>query len=213
MSKRPRDDIATPEELNAAIAELTPEERLRLYRQGNLYALGTEFASGKELLGEAVKRALIGTSGQRQGRERGRPWPKDENIVGFLMGCMKSIGNGSADSVAQKVARTATVLVDGESEQSPSLVDPVGFHPSVEDELIERESAEARQAAAVADVTAIEQHFAQDQEVLGILEGEKDGLTAAETREILELTPTTYDTARRRLRRHVDKHFPGRMRK
>lgn len=213
MSERPLDEIASPQELLDAISGLRTEQLLRLYQQGNYYALGTEFADGKELLGEAVRRALIGTTGNRQAGERGRPWPKGVDIVGFLMGCMQSIGNGSHHSVAQKAARVAEALVDEDGETNPLLAKHLAFHPGIDDELIAKQDAEARQAIAEADVAEIEKAFADDQEVLGILEGEKDGLPASELREILELNETQYDTARRRMRRKLDKLMPGRKRK
>ncbi len=213
MSKRPAEEIATPEELAAAISGLSKEALWRLYRLGNLYAFGSEFADGKDLLGEAVKRAFIGTSGNRQSRERGRPWPRGVDIAHFLAGCMKSITSGSRHSKAQTIARTAEAVMEDDGEANAELADLDVHHPGIDDELIDREAAAARAAAAKADVAIIESHFAQDQDVLAILEGEKDGMTAAELREVLDLSPTAYNSARRRLRRHLDQLMPGRMRK
>jgi hypothetical protein len=213
VSKRPAEEIATPEELVAAISGLSVEAQLRLYRLGDLLAFGSEFADGKELLGEAVKRALIGTSGTQQRGERGRPWPRDVDIAEFLAGCMKSIANGSRNSRAQQVTQTAEAVVEEDGEANAKLADLNVHTPGVDEELVGREEARARAEAAEADVALIEAHFANDQDVLAILEGEKDGMTAAELRDTLELTPTAYNSARRRLRRHLDQLMPGRMRK
>ncbi len=210
MPNRPSGEYATVEELSAAITGMTKAELLRLYKKGEIYKLGTEFADGMELLNEAVKRALIGTSGERRGSERGRPWPKSVDIVAFLMECMRSVADGSMNSVNQQVARKAEALVDEEGEANPHLAEHDGYHSSVEDDLIEQEQALARQAKAAADVAVIDKHFANDQEVLGVLEGEKDELPVAEVREIFGMSQTAYDSARRRLRRNADQLFPGR---
>ena len=212
MPKRPPGEYANVEELSAAIAGMTKAERLRLYKKGEIYKLGTEFADGMELLHEAVKRALIGTSGDRRGSERGRPWPKNVDIVAFLMECMRSVADGSMSSVHQQVARKAEALVDEEGEANPHVAEHDGYHPSVEDDLIEQEQVRARQAKAAADVAVIEKHFTNDQEVLGILEGQKEELPVAEVREMFAMSQTAYDSARRRLRRNADQLFPGRKR-
>jgi hypothetical protein len=209
-SRRPPEEMATLDELVGAVAALTPAERWRLWRQGHALSRGSEYRDGKELLSEAVKRALIGTSGDRQEGERGRPWPRGVNIVAFLMECMKSIANGSQKSVKQTADRHATALTTEEGEANPELAETERHHPSVEDELMEREEQERRQAAAEAEVAAIRALFAQGDVVHDILDGEEMGFSPDEIREMTGLTPTKYASARRKLRRTVDKHYPGR---
>lgn len=205
--------MATPAELAEALGRLTPDELRRLWRQGNVLALGSDYKSGKELFSEAAKRALIGTSGERADGERGRPWPKSVNLVAFLMECMKSIANSSQNSVRQKVDRRAEALTTEEGEANHELAEPERRHPSVEEEMIEREESAARQAAAAAEVSAIRKLFAQGDVVHDILDGEEMGMSAEEIRQMANLTPTQYDSARRKLRRTVDKYIPGRRQK
>ena len=212
-SKRADEEFATVEELVEALGRLTAEERRRLYKNGNILALGSEFADGKELLNEAARRALIGTSGERQQGERGRPWPKGVNLVAFLVECMKSIANGSQNSIRQKVSRKAEALTTEDGKANPELCEIERHQPSVEQELIEHEENEARQAIAEAEVAAIRKLFAQGDIVHDILAGEEMGLCADEIRELIGATPTSYASARRRLRRTVDKFMPGRRRK
>ncbi|MDM0001198.1 hypothetical protein QTI24_21505 [Variovorax sp. J22P240] len=209
-SKRQPEEMATLEGLVGAIDQLTAEERRRLYRQGNVLSLGSEFASGNELLNETVKRALIGASGDRQAGERGRPWPRSVNIVAFLMECMKSIANGSHKSVRQKIDRRAEALATDEGEANPEMHAVERHHPSVEDELAGRQEKEALQTAMQADVAAIRKLFAQGDVVHDILDGEEIGMSPEEIRDMANLTPTQYASARKKLRRTVDKHYPGR---
>lgn len=209
-SKRPPEEIASVDELLDAIANLTPEERRRLYRQGNGLALGSEFAHGKDLLNEAVKRALIGTSGDRRDGERGRPWPKGVHIVAFLMECMKSIANGSQNSHKQAVDRRAEALTTEDGDANPELSNAERVQGSVEEELIDREEQESKQKAAEEDVAAIRKLFAQGDVVHDILDGEAMGMSPEDIRQVLGITPTEYASARKRLRRTVDKHMPGR---
>ena len=54
----------------------------------------------------------------------------------------------------------------------------------------------------------LEELFADDDEAQLILMGEMDELTAEEIREIGEIDATTYASARRRMRRRIDKEFP-----
>lgn len=209
-SKRLPDEMASVDELIEALRRLTVDERLRIYRQGDVIALGSEFASGRELFSEAVKRALIGTSGEREDGERGRPWPKTVDLVAFLMECMKSIANGSQNSVKQKVDRRAEALATEDGEDNPQLSESERHHPSVEEEVIEREAREARQAAAEADVAAIRKLFAQGDAVHEIMDGEEIGMTPEEIRQATGMTTTAYASARKKLRRTVDKYYPGR---
>src|SRR5262245_52868745 len=122
-SKRPPEEMASVDELIEALNRLTVDERLRLWRQGDAMALGSEFASGRELFSEAVKRALIGTGGERDDGERGRPWPKTVDLVAFLMECMRSIANGSHHSIKQKVDRRAEALATEDGEENPQLAE------------------------------------------------------------------------------------------
>ena len=205
--------MATLDELVAALAGLKPAERRRLYRTGNRLALGSEFTSGKELLAEAARRALIGTSGDRQEGERGRPWPRSVHIVAFLMECMKSIANGSQNSIRQALNRRAEALMSDDGEVNPELHKAGQHHPSVEEELIERQEEEARQAAAEAEVAAIRKLFVHGDVVHDILDGEEMGMSAEEIREMTGLSTTQYASARKRLRRTVDKYISGRRHK
>jgi hypothetical protein len=85
-----------------------------------------------------------------------------------------------------------------------------GWNTDVVEQAIEVEDAADRQQRARADAQLIEAHFKDDQEVLAVIEGEKADMPVAEVLALFNLDQKTYDTARRRLRRQVDKLMPGR---
>lgn len=207
----PPERYASPEEVAAAVANLRPEELRRLRKRAALQIFGTEYTDPMELLGEAVKRALIATDPNKREDERGRPWPIDRvELPAFLS---KSI-DGIADDSRQSIQQTATERLEalaGEDRDIGTVLHGAGhYHTDVVEQAIELEATQARQSAAKKDADTIERHFVGDQAVLAIIEGEKEGMSAREVQALFELDETTYDSARRRLRRTVDKLMPGR---
>lgn len=207
----PPERHASPEEVAEAVAKLRPEELLRLRKRANHQIFGTEYTDPMELLGEAVRRAMIATDPNKRADERGRPWPMDRvELPAFLS---KSI-DGIADDSRKSLQQTATDRLEalaGEDRHTGAVLYGAGhYHTDAVEQVIELEETLARQDAAKADVDAIERHFAGDQAVLAIIEGEKEGMSAREVQALFELDETTYDSARRRLRRKVDKLMPGR---
>ena len=209
--KPPNERQATLEELSRAISQLTSAELVRLASKARLLLWDTGFSDPKELLGEAVKRALIAAGGDRRDQERGRPWPIDRvELPAFLSGCMESIADSARESVAQKRTHRLEVLA-GEYGDVDAVIHGAGlWNPDVVEQALDAEEAAERQEKARTEATAIEQHFKDDQEVLAILEGEKAGMSVAEVLAMFDLGQRTYDSARRRLRRQVDKLMPGR---
>lgn len=202
---------ASPEEVAEAVANLQPEELRRLCKRAKLQISGTEYTDPMELLGEAVRRAMIATDPNKREHERGRPWPRDRvELPAFLS---KSI-DGIADDSRQSLQQTATERLEalaGEDRDIGAVLHGAGYYNTdVVEQAIELEATQARQGAAKADVDTIERHFAGDQAVLAIIEGEKEGMSALEVQALFELDEKTYDSARRRLRRKVDKLMPGR---
>lgn len=207
----PPERYARPEEVAAAVANLRPEELRRLRKRATLQIFGTEYTDPMELLGEAVRRAMIATDPNKREDERGRPWPIDRvELPAFLS---KSI-DGIADDSRQSLQQTATARLEelaGEERDTGAVLYGAGhYHTDVVAQAIEIEEAQTRQDAAKAAVNTIERHFDGDQAVLAIIEGEKEGMSAREVQALFDLDETTYDSARRRLRRKVDKLMPGR---
>ncbi|GAA3994855.1 hypothetical protein GCM10022279_18070 [Comamonas faecalis] len=190
---------------------LTAAERLRLFARARLLVWGTEYTDPQELFNEAVKRALVAANGAKQDGERGRPWPIDRvPLPAFLAGCMDSIADSSRESLGQTQTDRLEALA-GEAGDVGTVLHRAGhWNTDVMEQAIEVEDTFDRQQHARADVRAIEVHFKDDQEVLAVIEGEKADMPVAEVLALFDLDQKTYDTARRRLRRQVDKLMPGR---
>ena len=190
---------------------LTPDELRRLFAKARLLAWGTEYADPQELINEAVKRSLIASGGVKLDGERGRPWPIDRvQLPAFLSGCLESIANASRESVFQTRTDWLEALA-GESGDVDAAIHRAGlWNTDVVDQAIEAEELLERQEKARADAQAIERHFKDDQQVLAVIEGEKADMPVVEVLDLFDLDQKTYDTARRRLRRQVDKLMPGR---
>lgn len=202
---------ASVEELSHALTMLTAAERLRLSARARLLVWGTEYTDPQELFNEAVKRALVAASGSKQDGERGRPWPIDRvQFPAFLSGCMDSIADASRLSLGQTQTDRLDALA-GENRDVDTVIHRAGhWKTDVVEEAIEVEDAFDRQRRAQADARVIETYFKDDQQVLAVIEGEKADMPVAEVLALFDLDQKTYDTARRRLRRQVDKLMPGR---
>lgn len=209
--KPPSERHASLEELSRALTTLTSAEQLRLFARARILVWGTEYTDPQELFNEAVKRALVAASGAKQEGERGRPWPVDRvPLPAFLSGCMDSIANSSRESLSQTQTDRLEALVGEDREVDTVIYRAGGWSADVVEQAIEVEDAVDRQQRSQTDVQVIETHFKDDQEVLAIIEGEKAEMTVAEVLALFDLDQKTYDTARRRLRRQVDKLMPGR---
>lgn len=209
--KLPSERHASVEELSRALMMLTAGERLRLFARARLLLWGTEYTDPQELLNEAVKRALIAASGAKQDGERGRPWPLDRvPLPAFLSGCMDSIADSSRESLGQTQTDRLEAIAGEARDVDTMIYRAGGWNTDAVEQAIEVEDAADRQQRARADAQFIEAHFKDDQEVLAVIEGEKADMPVAEVLALFDLDQRTYDTARRRLRRQVDKLMPGR---
>jgi len=205
---RPR--AASLAELSDAVRQLGVDELLRLRRRGDQLVFGTSYASGLELLAEAVARALIGASGSPRERLKGRVWRQGVGFAAFLMVTMKGLASDSRGSLAVRVERQMEALAGDDGDDAAVALRPELRHASVEDALLEREESEARLRQVDADARLIERHFEDDEEVRAILEGEKQAWSPERVRAEFGMTRRAYDAARTRMRRGIDRLMPGR---
>ena len=211
LSKPSLERHASVEELSRALMMLTDAERLRLFAKARLLAWGTEYTDPQELLNETVKRSLIAASGSKLDGERGRPWPIDRvPFPAFLSSCMDSISDASRNSLMQTRTDRLEALA-GEAGNTDAIFHRMGhWNSDVVEQAIEVEETLDRQQRAQADAQTIERYFKDDQDVLAVIEGEKAEMPVAEVLALFDIDQKAYDTARRRLRRQVDKLMPGR---
>lgn len=198
---------ATVEEVRQAIENLTPADTVRLIKAATIALWGSEYTSPQELMNEAVARALSGASGGP-----GRGWPRNVAFMAFMIKTMQGIANDSLESHAQsRTERYSAMAAEGAEE---NFLGSLGhFHPSAEQDATERQEKALRQARAKEDCVVIENHFAGDQVVSAVIMCIKDDMGVSDILAFAEINKTQYETARTKIRRAVEKLFPGRRQK
>ena len=179
-------------ELRAAFESFSDADEVRLEKAARYlkWKCGVEI---DELINEAVMRAL---NGDRRCR-------RDLPPVVFLIGVMKSL---ASDIIAKRktdpIAKRA--VGDAGSTSGPLAAEP-SADPNPEEALIAKEERE--RAAAVKE--ELEDLFADNERALMVLWGEMGDLSAEEIREQTGMDKTTYASARRHVRRKIDRHYPN----
>lgn len=198
-------NLATPDEIRAAIEGLSSEDFLRLKKTAKLCLFGTEYQNPLELINEAITRTLSVAHGGK-----GRKWKTSVPFIAFMIMSVKGIANDSLESLQQ----TRTVPLESMATQALTVEDALGIighrNSSVEELALEIEDSDERQTNAKRDADAVEEHFAADAEISWIIMGYKDGLAAKDIRELAGMSATQYATAKTRFRRGLEKLFPNR---
>lgn len=196
----PESDYASAEDIRNAIEELSQADMVRLHKASKNCLFGTEYKDTQELRNEAIMRAMRAAHG-----DKGRRWKKSVPFMAFLIRTMQGIANDSYESLTQTKTDSMEDMATEQTSIEEALHEHGHFHRGIEVIVVEIEKAEERQALAKQDLDAIDQFFKDDSEVNWIIMGYKDGLTASEVRELSEMSPTQYETARRRFRRGLEK--------
>jgi DNA-directed RNA polymerase specialized sigma24 family protein len=174
--------IASPSEVKEALLRLTDDELLRLKRVAQLRSSGLASVDWGDLLNEAVSRALSGT----------RAWPKAIPFLVFLVQTMRSIANEH-----WRQAHESVVVLAGDLD----------VHPEGESVNAVENLNPERQYLAKRTLRDIEAIFADDNQVLAILQGMALGLSAEEIRTKVGLSGKQYASAQRRIRRGIARAF------
>lgn len=176
-------------EFIAALNALTPAELLRLGKKAAYRAMGTGM-EGDDLLHEAVVRTLD---------EDGRTCPAGVPVSIYLDNAMRSIAGGERKKYAQR-----TPVGDGHDEGSP-----VGKLPdkSPSPAVAALDRVEFEQV-----ITRINHLFEDDSQAQAIVIGDMEGWSPEEIKELEPMDDKQYATARRRVRRTLDREFRGRER-
>ena len=162
-----------PPDLAADVAALSDADLLRLRAIARLRARGLPGLDGMDLLNEAWLRLLDGS----------RSRPDDVPLVAVLAQTMRSI----AHDHWKRARRERPLRADAEAAgRQPDL------SPAADPE---------RATAAAQALAEIDRLFAADPVALQIVAGLAEGLDAAEIRRRYTIDATTYDSARRRMRR------------
>ena len=198
----------TIDDVRQAYEALSNDELYRLLKLARTFLVGTEYSDPQELVNETLVRTLRAANG-----ERGRHWPKTVPFMAFMVQTMQGLADDSLNSWyvrrTQEMEELATEVLTADE-----AIGAHGHaHPDVVTVAIEAGEASEQCERAAQDAARIDEHFAGDDEVGWLVMGHKDGLKAAEIRELSGMTQTQYETARRRFRRGLEKLFPGRSQK
>jgi len=171
--------ILRPTETALAQKLVTRMDLLRLKSIARLHARGLPAdVSWEDLLQEALTRVLTGA---RRIPERVAP-------VAFIAGVMRSL-------------RSEHWRRAGATERREYAVSGYRAYRTRERALRDTAPDPERSLMAIEELKAIEQLFADDPVVLGIIDALGEGLTAGQIRDRHTLSKTDYDSARKRLRR------------
>ena len=170
--------VVRPAHTAVTLGLVTKMDLLRLKALARLYARGLPpDVDWEDLLQEALTRVLVGT----------RAVPADVKPVAFIAGVMRSLRSAHRRRFLRSRRHTA---------------DHPEPHAASRDVDVRDETAlPERILSARQELAQIQQLFADDPVVLGIIDGLAAGLEPEQIRSQLNLTSTAYDTARRRMRR------------
>ena len=164
-------------EVRNEISLLTAGERTKLIKIARSYGR-ISFEEPDELVHEAICRILDGT----------RNWPRDLEKLRFLAGVIKSIAGD------RKRALRQTVLLDEEREAREARRG-----------LMDYEGNEVRGILAKLDVKRIMTLFDDDPIAQKMLMGMTDGTRGEDLEQASGLSPTEYESKRKKIRRRIEK--------
>ncbi len=186
-------EVASPDEVYTAVGALTPDELEHLEGVGRRLAFGVRGLDGKDVLMEAVERALRGSS----------TWRRGVPLRAFLFGVMRNVAKQWRDA---KSSSARAVHVVGHGQKNEREVDLKSADPDPEQALAGLET-EAEERAMVRRIREL---FKDDVEIEAVIYGIENDLAASEVQEQFGITATQYASARRRMKRALAKEFPGR---
>jgi len=199
LEKRPRrvpdEHAATPDEIRTALDALGEADFVRLEKAARYRVRGLgRRASGRnheDLLNEAIADTLDPEK---------RRWNRQVSFVTHLLGALRSIASHWKEQFDADEPRLESEIVRTSEEGEPlSPLDLVASAaPGAE------RAVEARH-----ELEQIEKIVAGDRVASDILGGMRAEMSPKEIREVLGLTVTEYETAMKRLRRHVRPSRPG----
>jgi hypothetical protein len=168
-------------EIRNEISSLTAGERTKLIKIARSYGR-ISFEEPDELVHEAICRILDGT----------RKWPRDLEKLRFLAGVIKSIAGDRKRALRQALGRTVPLNEEREVGEARRG-------------LMDYEGTEARGIWAKLDVKRIMTLFDDDPIAQKILVGMADGTRGEDLEQASGLSPTEYESKRKKIRRRIER--------
>jgi len=192
-----QNQYADEDQVRTAIEELTTAEWARLRRAAQVLKVGTEYEA-VDLIQEAICRTVQGAVVSTSGRH----WPLHVPFMVYLINTMHSLVDASLESPANALTETCD---DPCEADAPAEFLAVVRSPSAETVVLAAEEKAASAAWVNATIAVIDEHFADDEEVLMILLREREGQSAQQIQLEEGMTQKQYETARKRYRRGLSK--------
>lgn len=183
---RPQSDLASPHEVQMALARLSTADLLRIKQLAKLRAAGLTTVDWQDLLNEAISRILAGT----------RRWPRSVPLVAFLAQTMRSV----ASEEWRRINQDREIL---ESDLAPTKQgSPVALAEIAVDPVDPERETMARRT-----IGEIQRLFRDDHEAIEVLHGMARGLAPDEIQSEAGMSETQYASAQKRIRRCLARHF------
>jgi DNA-directed RNA polymerase specialized sigma24 family protein len=190
---------ASREEVRLAIEALDDDAFLKLRRVATHLIVGTSYRTPKDLLQDAFLSAL----------ELRRRWKTEYTFLSFLCLAMKGIASNDRESVQTQSECLASELGGVSEAGHDEVLANADVRTHVQNRMADKAEADSlasyRQRAD--DVFEL---FANDCDATMILMAMEDGFRGKEIQQQSELTPTEYETTRRRMNRRLDSTYPER---
>lgn len=197
--------FATNDDVRMSIEMLSDIDKVRLMKAATILLPGSEYGCAMDLVNEAVLRTMNGEDAS------GRRWPIHVPFMAYMIETMRSLASDSRRSfdarkkLSYEFLATETMTADEVLFQDFDI-----YAESAENEFEEMQNRQELETRQNADLRVMDDAFKDDAQIQWILMGYKDGYSAAEIRELSEMSKTEYATAQRRLRRKIEKLFGNR---
>lgn len=193
--KPQNEDYLSEEEKKEALDTLTQADLLRLAKVAGRFA--GRGRSGDDLLQEAVMLVMDGT----------RAWKRGMRTAPFLFSAMRSI----ADAGFKKKSPENDTKFSFNEEGNDNIVsvDAEEYGHSAEALLVRAESEAENEKSEKEMLDKIFELFRDHEHATWVLIGQMDDKTVDEVCAISGMTRTEYASARRHIRRTLDKEFPN----
>jgi DNA-directed RNA polymerase specialized sigma24 family protein len=176
-------EIATEDEVRAALLALGDDALEVLTLRAASYGRLLPPEDVVDLVGETLRRVLDGC----------RKWPKDVPLMAFLLQSMRSIAWEYGKRNRREIPDSRIGNANDDEEETESFIEAqpaAGGNP-------------ADAVALLRFAADVERMFGDDDDVMAVIIGRVEGLSAAETRERFEMTPQAFGAAQKRLWRGV----------
>jgi DNA-directed RNA polymerase specialized sigma24 family protein len=198
---------ATLQDVQLALSLLTAADYGSLLKIARAYKGGSAYQHDPwDLVCEACHTALRAAGGQG-----GRRWPRNVPFMAYLANTIRGTAS-DARGAARRHATQSILLTSAAGDEASDVLESLGLGTaSTEDTCLEEEELRLVRAWEEAVRAKVLAHFAADEDVLRVIRGIEEGLSARKIQAEAGMSKTRYESAHRRWRRGLDRLFAGRQ--